>query len=228
MSEIFSSIQGEGAFAGRSSDFIRFWGCNIGKERCPLPCDTPYASDNENKDYKEMSAKEIVEELTRLGSASSNLVLTGGEPLLYKNFLKELIRYLDKVYLSVEIETNGTIPLNINDKELYENKKVYWNVSPKIGWFNMEALRSYLRYVDWNNLRFKFVLGYGDDNWLEEYNNLIKKLRIPSHLVWLMPRGTSREELDESNEYVIEKCLKYGYNYSPRLHIYLWGNQRGR
>jgi 7-carboxy-7-deazaguanine synthase len=209
------------------SDFIRVWGCNIGKDRCPLPCDTPYASDNTTKNYKEMSVSEVVKELEELNSNSSNVVITGGEPMLYKEEVKELIDVLDKIYLSVEIETNGVVGLDgRGDYYLINNKKVFWNISPKKGFINLSSLKSFVRYVDWNNLRFKFVVE--DEKEVEEYLEVIEKLQIPYFLVWLMPKGVDREMLREEMLRLVEVCKKYGFNLSPRLHIELWGNVRGK
>lgn len=95
ISEIFYSLQGEGALAGRPANFIRFYGCNL---KCDF-CDEPL----HNEIYREMSVDDILNELEN--SPSIFVVLTGGEPSLYN--LTDLIDVLkDKGYF-VAVETNG-------------------------------------------------------------------------------------------------------------------------
>ena len=42
-----------------------------------------------------------------------------------------------------------------------------------------------------------------------------------------MPPTISMEQINETNKWLIDLCIDYGYNYSARLHINLWGNKRG-
>ena len=70
INEIFYSLQGEGAFTGTPSIFIRFSGCNL---KCDF-CDTIH------QPYKEMTMKEIIEEIKKY--PAKHIVLTGGEPTM--------------------------------------------------------------------------------------------------------------------------------------------------
>ena len=101
VSEIFTSINGEGAKSGELTTFIRFVGCNL---NCPY-CDTKYAL-GKNAEYKSMSAIEIYKYIVKTGI--KNVTLTGGEPLAQKD-IEKLIKLLstDK-NIHVEIETNGS------------------------------------------------------------------------------------------------------------------------
>ncbi len=74
ISEIFYSIQGEGALIGTPSVFVRTSGCNL---RCAW-CDTPYTS--WQPEGEERSVDSIVEEVNRYGAA--HVVVTGGEPMI--------------------------------------------------------------------------------------------------------------------------------------------------
>ncbi len=42
-----------------------------------------------------------------------------------------------------------------------------------------------------------------------------------------MPEGINRDEIRMNGIAVAELCRKYGYNYTGRLHIELWGGKRG-
>jgi len=99
VSEIFYSIEGEGIEIGRPEIFIRLAGCNL---RCTW-CDTKYALEN----GKEMSVKEIVKEVQKY--PCKGVSITGGEPLLQKEELLELIRQLKSLGYWIQINTNGTI-----------------------------------------------------------------------------------------------------------------------
>jgi len=50
---------------------------------------------------------------------------------------------------------------------------------------------------------------------------------LPNSRVWIMPKGVTTAELDESLAAIIPLTREYGYNLSDRLHIRLFGNKRG-
>lgn len=135
--EIFTTIQGEGAQAGRVSVFCRFAGCNLwsGRESdrdnaiCKF-CDTDFVGiDNEQGGGKFNTATELADSILRLWlSMNSSLarryvVLTGGEPLLQVD--QSLIDALHAHNFEIAVETNGTLPIP---------QGIDWVcVSPKIG-----------------------------------------------------------------------------------------------
>ncbi|MEM1582972.1 MAG: 7-carboxy-7-deazaguanine synthase QueE, partial [Candidatus Bathyarchaeia archaeon] len=84
ISEIFFSIEGEGIEIGRPEVFVRLSGCNL---RCSW-CDTKYAL----KNGKEMSIEEIIQEIGKY--PCKNISITGGEPLLQRKELLELVKRL--------------------------------------------------------------------------------------------------------------------------------------
>ena len=97
--EIFSSISGEGLRQGLPATFIRCAGCNL---NCAW-CDTPESHGNGT----EMTIGEIVSRVS-LGMPRY-VIITGGEPLLQDEELKELLLALRDVGCRIEIETNGTL-----------------------------------------------------------------------------------------------------------------------
>lgn len=99
VSEIFYSIEGEGIEIGRPEIFVRLSGCNL---RCAW-CDTKYAW----KNGKEMSIEEMIEEIKKYPCKSVSI--TGGEPLLQKKEVLELVRKLKNLGYWIQINTNGTI-----------------------------------------------------------------------------------------------------------------------
>ena len=104
INEIFSSIQGEGPVVGYKQLFIRFCSCNL---NCAY-CDTEFT------DGIEYSPQELFEKISTEYDLKTfhSISLTGGEPLLSTEFLKEflpLIKEQTKIYL----ETNATLNENL-------------------------------------------------------------------------------------------------------------------
>lgn len=102
ISEVFSSIQGEGKFLGRRQIFIRFSGCNL---NCNY-CDTPQSRDPKQGEY--ISTDELHRWVENLITPDfHSLSLTGGEPLLQADFIKE---FLENYHRDALLETNGSLP----------------------------------------------------------------------------------------------------------------------
>lgn len=103
ISEIFSSIDGEGKRAGQLVTFIRTVGCNIA---CGY-CDTKYSWEkNKECTYQELTLDEILKTCDSHGWG--RVTLTGGEPLI-ANGVEDLVELLVDNGYEVNIETNGTI-----------------------------------------------------------------------------------------------------------------------
>ncbi|WOH83570.1 7-carboxy-7-deazaguanine synthase [Bradyrhizobium sp. BEA-2-5] len=116
--EIFLTLQGEGAHAGRASVFCRFAGCNLwsGREAdradatCKF-CDTDFVGTDGTLGGRYASAEELADTIAAQwtgGEADRYVVLTGGEPLLQVD--AELIEALHARGFEIGVETNGTIP----------------------------------------------------------------------------------------------------------------------
>ena len=98
--EIFDSIQGEGPYVGYRQLFIRFCNCNL---KCNY-CDTEFSSIS---DFVEYSPLELVEKVKSFDlDKIHSISLTGGEPLLSVEFLKEFLPLVDK---KIYLETNATL-----------------------------------------------------------------------------------------------------------------------
>jgi 7-carboxy-7-deazaguanine synthase (Cx14CxxC type) len=134
--ELFPTLQGEGAHAGRAAVFCRFAGCNLwsGREEdrasavCQF-CDTDFVGSDGAGGGKFETASllaDTIEEAwisTSAGPQQRYVVFTGGEPLLQLD--TALIDALHAKGFTIAIETNGTIKVP---------KGVDWVcVSPKAG-----------------------------------------------------------------------------------------------
>jgi 7-carboxy-7-deazaguanine synthase (Cx14CxxC type) len=117
--EIFYTLQGEGAQAGRASVFCRFSGCNLwsGREEdrraavCRF-CDTDFVGVDGEGGGKFASADDLAEAIKQKWPQDSSLgqrfvVCTGGEPLLQLD--ADLIAALHLRGFEIAVETNGTV-----------------------------------------------------------------------------------------------------------------------
>lgn len=222
----FKSIQGEGMTVGRASLFIRLAGCNM-KPLCEW-CDTKFALSK--KDSKEYSVAELQDMIEKQNI--SNIVFTGGEPLLYQEEIVNLIFQLtygcetkDNFY-TFEIETNGLIAPWDYLKDEYN---ITFNVSPKRQNINIDVLKKFKNM--YTGVCFKFVIRdsakYDDFEFFQK--EVIKKLDIDHEYVYLMPEGTDSKKIKKNIIDLIRfYCLKHNYNLSPRLQVMLWGDERGK
>ncbi len=118
--EIFYTLQGEGAHAGRPAVFCRFSGCNLwsGRESdratavCQF-CDTDFVGTNGERGGKFASGEALAAVIDSLWPASyphsKYVVFTGGEPLLQLD--AALIEAMHQAGFEIAIETNGTLPV---------------------------------------------------------------------------------------------------------------------
>lgn len=201
VNEIFPAVQGEGSTMGMPTTFLRLSGCNL---KCEF-CDTKYHTSGKN-----ISLNEVANRLDVIGLP---VTVTGGEPLLQKGELFQLIEKVPtfKWYL----ETNGTI---------YAKKLDYFtaiNCSPKKQGINIEVLK---QLSELDNICFKFVYENKKDTWWEP---IIKLLHTPRSKIYIMPEGADRRTQLKRMPEVIEYCLEKGYMFSARLHVIAFNKKRG-
>ncbi|HRD01352.1 MAG TPA: 7-carboxy-7-deazaguanine synthase QueE [Candidatus Saccharicenans sp.] len=104
ISEIFFSAEGEGGRQGEPTIFIRLTGCNL---RCDF-CDTKYAWDEGKETNQKIIYSKVV--VIKERYKTNWVSLTGGEPLLQD--IRPLVDRLKRAGFKIQIETNGTKPLN--------------------------------------------------------------------------------------------------------------------
>ena len=106
----------------------------------------------------------------------------------------------------------------------------HYNVSPKLeNSGNTRRLRekpAALRFFTQSpKANFKFVLS--DEKDLPEVLELANTYSITPEKIWLMPEGNTTSALAKRRKWLVEICKKYGFHYSDRLHVQIWGSKKG-
>lgn len=136
ISEIFAGFQGEGLFLGEPQVFVRFFGCNL----CCRFCDTP------QRIFKEYEPGELFAVIKNRHNGCHSVSFTGGEPLLQKDFLKEVLILAKNEGFKSYLETNGTLP---------------------------EALREVMEYLDFISMDLKLPSSTASGDFWKEHQRFI-------------------------------------------------------
>lgn len=241
ISELFYSIQGEGKRTGCPSFFIRTNFCNL---RCKFTsgnlCDTAYTSwyPDDKKNLGDVEINLIVDEYKKF--LCKDVVISGGEPTMYAEELETVCIELKKSNpdIFITIESNGTyignfvkyvnlmsispklrssVPFNTEYEKMHEKNRI-----------NTEVLKSYneLKTKGLVDIQWKFVFTSLND--IDEIKELQSQIGFKNIDVYLMPEGISEKDLSDNRLKTIEACMKNNFNYTDRIHILVWGNERGK
>ena len=224
VAEVFGpTFQGEGPSTGRRAGFVRLGRCNLD---CRW-CDTPYTWDWERFDPAvEITTRPVDGVVAELDAmAVERVVVTGGEPLLQQRRLLPLFEACAGRGWAIEVETNGTIAPEAATAELV----TAFNVSPKLansgvpeGKRIRPAALAALRAT--GRAAFKFVATGPAD--LDEIADLAAIHDLAP--VWVMPEGTDPATVLARMGALADEVLARGWNLTPRLHVLLWNDERGR
>ena len=221
VAEIFYSLQGEGRLIGLPSVFIRTSGCNL---RC-VWCDTPYTSWNPEGEH--LTLDEIIARAVEY-PAARHVVLTGGEPMIAPGIVELSIDFRRRGY-HITIETAGTVfapvacdLMSISPKLANSTPEGPFRAQHERLRRNPETLRQLISQFDY---QLKFVIAEESD--LDEVRELAAEIEAPAGKIILMPEGVDEKKLSGRGAMVAELCKRFGYRFSPRLHVHLYGNRRG-
>ncbi|MBQ3943851.1 MAG: 7-carboxy-7-deazaguanine synthase QueE [Elusimicrobia bacterium] len=171
--EVFFSYQGEGIYAGIPQIFVRFSGCNL---RCNY-CDTPKSLkiNSETEYFETQTLFEYIKEVfeknkNNFYKKTPSVSFTGGEPLVYADFILELIKKYLKKKFSIYIETNGSMPTQM--------KKLY-------------------RYCDVVSMDIKFPSACGK-NLFKEHKIFIENCKNKVFIKMVITKDTTEEEFDKA------------------------------
>ena len=140
--EKFYTIQGEGYYSGQPFYFIRLGGCDVGCHWCDV---------KESWDHNQHQFIEVDDLIKDVKEHTSNVVITGGEPLMWD--LSELTKRFKENNIKLHLETSGAYELSGNwdwiclspKKKMLPKKEIY-------------TVADELKVVIHNNDDFKFAI----------------------------------------------------------------------
>ena len=163
----------------------------------------------------------------------SHVVITGGEPFLAHQ-IEELSAKLKKAGAHVTIETAATIfkPVTcdlISMSPKLSNSTPWQKQNGKFAAMHEQHRLNFAviqRFIDGYDYQLKFVIDREQD-FVEVRQILDELANLDISRVLMMAQARSRRELRHKSRWIVDLCKRYGFGYSPRLHIELYGNRRG-
>jgi 7-carboxy-7-deazaguanine synthase len=170
-----------------------------------------------------------------------HLVITGGEPLLgWQRAYEELLSHTRMADLkNITFETNGTQELHTDFKQYLikwaqemPGREVTFSVSAKLSasgekWDDAIRPEIVANYQTYGHTYLKFVVETVDH--VNEAVRAVDAFREGGFtgVVYLMPVGGTLSPYDANTQLIAKECITRGFNFSPRLHISLFGNSWG-
>lgn len=193
--EVFDSIQGEGLYLGEKQIFVRFFGCNLSCSFCDTKPDR----------FMEYEPHELISELKLYNRKYHSISFTGGEPLLAKDFLKEVLQATSKDGHRHYLETNGTLHFELEDLIDYiDIVAMDVKLPSSSGMGNLwQQHRRFLEIASKKEVFLKAIIGAStEEAELQEVFKMIKEVR-PATVLVLQPNSyDSGEVLDNK----INRC----------------------
>jgi 7-cyano-7-deazaguanosine (preQ0) biosynthesis protein QueE len=221
VSEVFGpTVQGEGPSIGRRCGFVRLGKCNLACTFCDTPFTWRWSDHDPAVELREMTVDRVLSQLDAM--AVDMAVITGGEPLLQQREIKALVDGLRvERGWRVEVETAGTIAPQLEVDQ--------WNVSPKLANSGNPTERRYkpdvlAAFNHTGRAVFKFVIAAPAD--LDEVADIVRAGDLSN--IWLMPEGVDAATLAARLQWLAPAAIDRGWNVTTRLHIAIWGDERGR
>ena len=233
VTEIFSSIQGEGPYVGVRQIFLRLPKCNLS---CPY-CDTEIKVSEQfrvelvpgTRIFSMLKNPIPLDELLDLlqtydFSKHHSLSVTGGEPLLWVDELQVLLPLLKEKGIDIYLETNGTLPVELlqilpmvdiisMDLKLPFDSRTFWDVH-----------EAFLRYSTQKEIFVKIVVNQAT-NWkdLQNARDLIARVD-PAILTILQPvtpmqgiQAPRPQQLLEWQSFLLERIINV--RVIPQTHV---------
>lgn len=211
--KVWSTIQGEGPWAGLPAIFVRLAGCNL---QCPL-CDTNYTRGRSAFDVETLVH---LVDVMREYRPTYRVVITGGEPFRQES-LVSFLWALHEAGIKTQVETNGTIPFKHQEFILPATTLVV--VSPKTpvihDWF-LHCAHA-----------FKYVVEAGqidaaDGLPVSVLGNGLRPCRplpqFPRDRIYIQPADVTDVILNRLNiEEALRSCTQFDYRFSLQVHKYI-------
>lgn len=184
-----------------------------------------------------------------------HMCFTGGEPIMSQESMVEVLKVMksqNNLPNYVTVETNGTVHLKPNlssfiqknyapsvsapEGEIWQEREWFWSVSPKLfntsGELAEQAIHPEIikEYQDISpNGQLKFVVNGTDASW-NELEEVLYRFRTAGITwpVYIMPSGATKEDQERHQARICEQAFDRGYNFSARVHCWVFGNVVGK
>ena len=140
--EKFYTIQGEGHYSGQPFYFIRLGGCDVGCHWCDV---------KESWDHNQHQFIEVDDLIKDVKEHTSNVVITGGEPLMWN--LSELTKRFKENNIKLHLETSGAYEMSGNWDWICLSPK-----KKKLPKQEIYSIANELKVIIYNNDDFKFAI----------------------------------------------------------------------
>ncbi len=215
INELFETIQGEGAFTGQPSIFIRL-------QECPVACswcDTKHTwsvnpeqqisindmlnKAEESEHWATMSISEILALVVAKGYQAKHIVITGGEPCMVD--LTPLCLGFEAQGYSCQVETSGTFEIRVSEQ-------CWVTVSPKV---NMRGgykiLTSALQRA--NEIKHPVAT----EQHVDDLKSLLSEHQVTNKPIYLQPIS----QKVRATELAIKTCIANNWRLSVQVHKYI-------
>ncbi|GAA6206501.1 7-carboxy-7-deazaguanine synthase QueE [Thalassotalea sp. SU-HH00458] len=215
INELFETIQGEGAFTGQPSIFLRLQGCPVG---CSW-CDTKHTweinlSDEvdqqvminktaESDNWAALTSEDILAIFNRQGFQAKHIVITGGEPCMVD--LTPLCTVFEAQGYSCQIETSGTF-------EIQTTENCWVTVSPKV---NMKGGYKILTSAMQRANEIKHPVA--TEQHVDDLKALLVEHAVTAKPIYLQPIS----QKERATQLAIKTCIENNWRLSIQIHKYI-------
>lgn len=215
INEFFETIQGEGAFTGQPSIFIRLQGCPVAcswcdtkhtwevKDELAIASKDLLAKTEETEQWSALTVSQMLELVKQQGYRAKHIVITGGEPCMED--LTPLCEGFENAGYSCQIETSGTF-------EIQTTKNCWVTVSPKV---NMKGGYKVLKTALHRANEIKHPVA--TEQHVDDLKALLEAHSVQNTQVYLQPISQKQR----ATELAIATCIENNWRLSVQVHKYI-------